>query len=81
VAREGVAAVWGTAAWKGWRRCGEPPRGRGGGGVGNHLGEGAAVRWCSRGGGEGAAAVGNHGREGAVTERAWRRRCERRESE
>jgi hypothetical protein len=28
VAREGAAAVWGTVAWKGRRRCGEPPRGR-----------------------------------------------------
>jgi hypothetical protein len=42
VARKGATAVWGTAAWKG-RWCGEPPWGRGGGGVGNRRGEGAAV--------------------------------------
>jgi hypothetical protein len=44
VAREGAAAVWGTVAWKGRRRCGEPPRGRGGGGVGATE-ERAQHRW------------------------------------
>jgi hypothetical protein len=41
---DGAAAVWGPAAWKGWRRCGEPPRGRGGGGVGAAT-ERARRRW------------------------------------
>jgi hypothetical protein len=46
---EGAAAVRGTAAGKGWRRCGEPSRGRGDSGVGA-VEERARRRW-------GAAAV------------------------
>jgi hypothetical protein len=68
------------------RRCGDPPRGRGGGGAGNHRGEGVAAvwgtaagkgrRWCWRGGGEGAAAVGRGGgvREESVSESERARR-------
>jgi hypothetical protein len=44
VAREGATAVWGTTARKGRWRCGEPPRGRGGGGVGA-TDERARRRW------------------------------------
>jgi hypothetical protein len=79
---EGVAAVRGTATRKGRRRCGEPPRGRGGGGVG-------VAEERARGGGvgtrrvEGVAAVrgtaAGKGRRrwwGATAVRA-RRRTER----
>jgi hypothetical protein len=52
---EGAVAVRGTAAGKGWRRCGEPPRGRGGGGVG--AAEERARRRCERGDGQSAAAA------------------------
>jgi hypothetical protein len=65
---EGAAAVRGTAAGKGWRRCGEPPRGKGGSGVG-------AAEERVR------AAVGRGGSASVATDRARRRRCERRECE
>jgi hypothetical protein len=70
----------GVVARRARRRCGDPPRGRGGGGAGNRRGEGVAAvwgtvagkgrQWCWRGGGEGATAVGRGG-GGA------RRQCER----